>query len=266
MEAGGLLWKEMGPVEAREPGRRAASTARRAAQLARSAAAAAAEVGRATSPSPGSSRRGRLVLRGGSQMAARSPARRPSRAGSAPTAAPRPVSARGVAVRSVQGGNGSTKWTARHCHTADSYRAACADAVVALEVRNVPLLRRDHRLPIGLGRRRRPGKPSGRSPGWRAHVREILDLPDEITWTPLVRCRAPAPLSAATFEPDSLAARSRKRPPPRPPRNSAAAEPPAQSPISPPVPCPRPRFFLRRRRHHHAEFAAISSPSRVPLL
>ena len=76
------------------------------------------------------------------------------------------------------------------------------------------------------------------------------------------------PAHPPSVDPSPRRARSRKRPPPRPPRNSAAAEPPAPSPPSRSSGAmPAPHFFLSgRRRHHHHQFAAISSPSRVPLL
>ena len=121
----------------------------------------------------------------------------------------------------------------RHCHTAaSSGRAVDADAERRRRGAQRPVFRRDHRLPPGLGRRRRPVFRAAGHLGGRAHAPRDRpagrDHVDSAGARP-ARARSTRP---ASVDPSPRRARSRKRPPPRPPRNSAAAEPPAPSPIS----------------------------------
>ena len=138
---------------------------------------------------------------------------------------------------------------------------------VAVEVRNVPYFGEitDYR-PAWVVDAARSSERQVTWVGERTH-REI-DPPDEITWTPLVRARpALAPPARPALTP-RLAARavgSVRR------RDHRAIAPPPSRPLHPPSrssgAMPAPHFFLSgRRRHHHHQFAAISSPSRVPLL
>ena len=138
---------------------------------------------------------------------------------------------------------------------------------VAVEVRNVPYFGEitDYR-PAWVVDAARSSERQVTWVGERTH-REI-DPPDEITWTPLVRAPpALAPPARPALTP-RLAARavgSVRR------RDHRAIAPPPSRPLHPPSrssgAMPAPHFFLSgRRRHHHHQFAAISSPSRVPLL